>query len=130
MKVCVLKVDDDKANLDELAAVAGRTVEGWEMPKHAEPGDLAVWYATDPRQTYVAWGWVAGIPEPGFRGVPAGTRVRSLACGLWNRRCHVWTLVLPAASTRTRTRSSRSRRLFPARWQVLFYGRSALTLSF
>jgi len=70
VKVCVLKVDNDKANLDELAAsvAAGRTVEGWEMPKHAEPGDLAVWYASDPKQDYVAWGWVAGIPTPGFRG--------------------------------------------------------------
>jgi hypothetical protein len=70
MKVCVLKVGDNKVNLDELAAsiAAGRTIGGWEIPKHAEPGDLAVWYASDPRQDYVAWGWVAGIPEPGFRG--------------------------------------------------------------
>jgi len=72
MKVCVLKVDNDKVNLDELAKGidVGRTVRGWEMPKHAEPGDLAVWYASNPSQSYVAWGWVAGVPEPGFRGSP------------------------------------------------------------
>lgn len=38
------------------------------MPKHSRAGDIAVWYAATPRQEYVAWGWVADAPEPGFRG--------------------------------------------------------------
>jgi hypothetical protein len=40
------------------------------MPKGAEPGDLAVWYAAWPDQEYRAWGWVADTPEAGFRGSP------------------------------------------------------------
>lgn len=49
VKVIVLKVRH-KENLDELAEVIrrGRTLDGadggWQMPKHAELGDLAVWY--------------------------------------------------------------------------------------
>ncbi len=70
MKVRVLKVDRQSEDVDELAAgiAAGRTIGGWEMPSHARPGDMAVWYATAPDQCYVAWGWVSGTPEPGFRG--------------------------------------------------------------
>ncbi len=70
MKVRVLKVDRMSADIDELAEgiAVGRTIGGWEMPSHARPGDVAVWYATGPDQCYVAWGWVCGRPEPGFRG--------------------------------------------------------------
>jgi hypothetical protein len=69
MKVHVLKVRH-KENLDEMeeGIKAGHTVDGWQMPKHAVPGDLAVWYAASPDQEYCAWGWIAGIPEAGFRG--------------------------------------------------------------
>jgi hypothetical protein len=42
-------------------------VDGWQMPKTASPGDLAVWYAASPDQDYRAWGWVADIPRAGFR---------------------------------------------------------------
>lgn len=72
MKVRVLKVDNDQGNLGELAAciAVGHTVDNWEMPKHSEPGDIAVWYASSPRQAFVAWGWVSGDTEPGFRGNP------------------------------------------------------------
>jgi hypothetical protein len=54
VKVIVLKVRH-KENLDELAEVIrrGRTLDkdeddGWQMPKHSEPGDLAIWYAASP----------------------------------------------------------------------------------
>jgi hypothetical protein len=69
MKVHVLKVRYQE-NLDEMEAGirAGHTVDGWQMPKGAEPGDLAVWYAAWPDQEYRAWGWIAGAPEAGFRG--------------------------------------------------------------
>ena len=55
MKVIVLKVRH-KENLEELAEVIrrGRTLDGhdggWQMPGHAEPGDLAIWYAGTPDQ--------------------------------------------------------------------------------
>lgn len=70
MKIRVLKVDNDQANVDELnlGLRAERTVNGWQMPKYSGPGDIAVWYAAAPRQEYIAWGWVAGVPKPGFRG--------------------------------------------------------------
>jgi|SRR5712691_6187712 len=70
MKVRVLKVDHDQANLDELGRglQVGQTARGWQMPKQSSPGDIAVWYAAAPRQEYIAWGWVAGTPRPGFRG--------------------------------------------------------------
>ena len=67
MKVIVLKVRH-KENLDELAEVIrrGRTLDGddggWQMPKHSELGDLAIWYAASPDQEYRAYGWVAGAP--------------------------------------------------------------------
>lgn len=67
MKVLVLKVKR-KENLEELTGVIaqGRTFEGsdggWQMPKDAQPGDLAIWYAGDPDQEYRAYGWVAGMP--------------------------------------------------------------------
>jgi len=71
VKIHVLKVRHQE-NLDEMEAgiSAGHTVDGWQMPKRAEPGDLAVWYAAWPDQEYCAWGWIAGIPEAGFRGSP------------------------------------------------------------
>jgi hypothetical protein len=68
MKVIVLKVRH-KENLDELEEVIrrGRTLEGdlggWQMPKDAQPGDLAIWYAASPDQEYRAYGWVSGIPS-------------------------------------------------------------------
>ena len=67
MEVIVLKVRH-KENLDELDEVIrrGLTLDGddggWQMPKHAELGDLAVWYAASPDQEYRAYGWVAGAP--------------------------------------------------------------------
>jgi hypothetical protein len=68
MKVHVLKVRG-RDNLDEMeeGIAAGHTVDGWQMPKTATPGDLAVWYAASPYQDYRAWGWVAGSPRAGFR---------------------------------------------------------------
>lgn len=68
MKVIVLKVRH-KENLDELEEVIGRgrTLEdglgGWQMPKDAQPGDLAIWYAASPDQDHRAYGWVSGIPR-------------------------------------------------------------------
>lgn len=68
MKVIVLKVRH-KENLDELEEVIGRgrTLEnglgGWQMPKDAQPGDLAIWYAGSPDQDYRAYGWVSGVPS-------------------------------------------------------------------
>jgi hypothetical protein len=67
VEVIVLKVRH-KENLDELAEVIrrGRTLDGddggWQMPKHAELGDLAIWYAAYPDQEYRAYGWVADVP--------------------------------------------------------------------
>jgi hypothetical protein len=68
MKVHVLKVSG-KENLNEMeqGIEVGHTVDGWQMPKTASPGDLAVWYAASPDQDYRAWGWVADIPTAGFR---------------------------------------------------------------
>jgi hypothetical protein len=68
MRVHVLKVRG-RENLDELeqGIAAGRTVRGWQMPKTATLGDLAVWYAASPDQHYLAWGWVTGSPAAGFR---------------------------------------------------------------
>ncbi len=68
MKVHVLKVRGQD-NLDEMeqGIAAGHTVDGWQMPKTAVPGDLAVWYAASPDQDYRAWGWVVGLPRAGFR---------------------------------------------------------------
>lgn len=56
--------------LDELGRGLqdGQTIDGWQMPKHSRAGDIAVWCAAAPRQEYVAWGWVADAPKPGFRG--------------------------------------------------------------
>lgn len=68
MKVIVLKVKH-RQNLDELDEVIhqGRTLEdglgGWQMPKDAQPGDLAIWYAASPDQEYRAYGWVSGTPR-------------------------------------------------------------------
>src|SRR5579859_5090959 len=67
MEVIVLKVRH-KENLDELDEVIrrGRTLDrkeaGWKMPKHAELGDLRVWYAASPDQEYSAYGWVDVAP--------------------------------------------------------------------
>jgi len=65
VKVIVSKARH-KENLDELAEVIRRrrTLDGddggWQMPKDAEPGDLAISYAASPDQEYRAYGWVAG----------------------------------------------------------------------
>jgi len=75
----VLQVDQNPANLDELAAGvdAGHTVEGWQMPKDSMPGDLVIWYASG-RQQYIARGWVEAKPAkveepPGpYRGPVGG----------------------------------------------------------
>jgi len=81
--VRVLQVNDQKENLDELerSVVAGRTVEDWQMPKDARPGDLAVWYASGRHAgNYVTWGWVDGVPRrveegPGpYRGTVGAMR--------------------------------------------------------
>jgi hypothetical protein len=75
--VIVLKVRH-KENLDELAEVIrrGRTLEGgqggWQMPKHAQLGDLAIWYAASPDQVYRAYGWVVSGPP----AKPAGELVK------------------------------------------------------
>lgn len=63
--VHVLQVDRDPANLAELEAglTARHTMDGWQMPKGAKPGDVAVWYATLPTGAYVAWGWVEEAPQ-------------------------------------------------------------------
>jgi hypothetical protein len=101
--VHVLKVRG-KENLQELDEVigVGHTVSAhglgsWQMPRDAEPGDLAVWYAGDPDQQYVAYGWVAEAPNKpasektkyygpvaGVRELPSGRRSRrqvAEACG-------------------------------------------------
>jgi hypothetical protein len=68
MKVIVLKVRH-RENLDELAEVIRRqrTLEGglggWQMPRDAQPADLAIWYAASPDQEYRAYGWVSGTPH-------------------------------------------------------------------
>jgi len=64
--VHILQVNDEAENLDELdrSVRAGHTVEDWQMPKGARPGDLAVWYASGRHAgVYVAWGWVDGLPH-------------------------------------------------------------------
>jgi hypothetical protein len=76
MKVIVLKVRHPE-NLEELAEVIrrGRTLDGddggWQMPKYAGLGDLAIWYAASPDQEYRAYGWVIGPPVK-----PAGELVK------------------------------------------------------
>lgn len=32
------------------------------MPKHSQPGDLAIWYAASPDQEYRAYRWASGTP--------------------------------------------------------------------
>lgn len=81
--VHILQVNDQAENLDELdrSVRAGHTVEDWQMPKGARPGDLAVWYASGRHAgVYVAWGWVDGVPHhvedgPGpYRGTVGAMR--------------------------------------------------------
>lgn len=64
----MLQVDRNPENHDELSAgvAAGRTVDGWQMPKDSRPGDLVIWYAAG-RQKYIALGWVA-MPTPVTEG--------------------------------------------------------------
>jgi len=72
-------VDRKPENIAELEAgiAAGRTVDDWQMPKRAKPGDLVIWYAAG-HQKFVALGWVDAIPTevmegPGpYRGPVAG----------------------------------------------------------
>jgi hypothetical protein len=63
IKVRVLQVDQDPKNVAELEAgiTAGRTVERWQMPMGAGPGDIVIWYAAG-RQQYVALGRVDANP--------------------------------------------------------------------
>jgi hypothetical protein len=63
IKVHVLQVDRNPENIAELTAgvAAGRTVERWQMPKGAGPGDIVIWYASG-RQQYIARGRVDAIP--------------------------------------------------------------------
>jgi hypothetical protein len=81
MNVIILKVKGKK-NLAELAdgirdghTLTGTSPDpghgGWQMPKTARPGDLAIWYAGAPDQRYVAYGVVAGIPRK-----PSSERVK------------------------------------------------------
>jgi hypothetical protein len=66
LTVHILQVNDAAENLDELdrSVRAGHTVEDWQMPKAARPGDLAVWYASGRHAgVYVAWGWVDAVPQ-------------------------------------------------------------------
>lgn len=112
MKVIVLKVRN-RENLDELDEVIhqGRTLEGglggWQMPKDAQLGDLAIWYAASPDQEYRAYGWVSGIPRKPeselvkYYGSVAG--VRSLP----TPRARVWRWPRRADSTRRAWASSR-----------------------
>jgi len=79
VKVHVLQVDRNPENIAELedGITAGRTVDDWQMPKGAKPGDLVIWYAAG-HQKYIARGWVDAIPTvvregPGpYRGPVAG----------------------------------------------------------
>jgi hypothetical protein len=72
-------VDRNPENIAELedGIAAGRTVDDWQMPKGAKPGDLVIWYAAG-QQKYIARGWVDAIPTevregPGpYRGPVAG----------------------------------------------------------
>lgn len=82
MKVHVLKVRYQE-NLDEMEAGirAGHTVDGWQMPKGAEPGDLAVWYAAWPDQEYRAWGGLPALQKQGSGAVPECTGVPSPESG-------------------------------------------------
>jgi hypothetical protein len=59
----VLQVDRNRENIAELedGIAAGRTVDDWQMPKGAKPGDLGIWYAAR-HQKYIALGWVDAIP--------------------------------------------------------------------
>ena len=78
-KVHILQVDRKPENIAELETgiAASRTVDDWQMPKGAKPGDLVIWYAAG-RQKYIALGWVDAIPTevkegPGpYRGPVAG----------------------------------------------------------
>lgn len=42
IKVLILQVDQDPANIAELTAgvAAGRTIDNWQMPMGSQPGDL------------------------------------------------------------------------------------------
>ncbi len=67
MNVHVLKVrgKDNLYELEQLIKGAWPEPARWQMPKDAQPGDLAIWYSGSPHQEYVAYGWVAGTPKPG-----------------------------------------------------------------
>jgi hypothetical protein len=79
IKVHVLQVDQNPENIAELTAgvTVGRTVDRWQMPKGAKPGDFVIWYAAG-RQQYIALGRVDEVPAevnegPGpYRGPVAG----------------------------------------------------------
>lgn len=86
VKVHVLQVDRKPENIAELddGIAAGRTVDDWQMPKGAKPGDLVIWYAAG-RQKYVARGWVDAIPVE-VRKVPGPIVARLPAWKGSNRR--------------------------------------------
>jgi len=79
VNIHILQVDRNRANIAELedGIAAGRTVDDWQMPKAAQPGDLVIWYAAG-KQKYIALGWVDTLPTevregPGpYRGQVAG----------------------------------------------------------
>jgi len=81
IKVHVLQVNMQPENRKGLTATvdAGHTDdEGWQMPKGARIGDLAIWYMAG-RQEFVARGWVEGTPWPVEHGT-APTAARLLVC--------------------------------------------------
>lgn len=79
IKVHVLQVDQNPENIAELEAgvAVGRTVDRWQMPMGATPGDIVIWYAAG-RQQYIAMGRVDAVPTevsegPGpYRGPVVG----------------------------------------------------------
>jgi hypothetical protein len=66
VKVHVLQVDRNPANIAELedGIAAGRTVDDWQMPKGAKPGDLVIWYAAG-QQRYISPGMGGCHPRGG-----------------------------------------------------------------
>lgn len=128
MKVVVLKVNHEQGNVDELdrGIQAGRTVDGWQMPKHSGPGDIAVWYASAPRQEYIAWGWVTATPRLASGTTTACTSAQLPACAALTP-CPGSRQLSPAASTGIPTLSSRRHRRYPTNWPMISSQLSAST---
>jgi hypothetical protein len=88
VKVHVLQVDKNPANIAELSDGVGRghTVTDWQMPKDSKPGDLVIWYAAG-RQQYIAQdGWMP--PRRRLEKAPGPIAARLLVWSGSNRR---WT---------------------------------------